>query len=203
MHRKLIVVDLDGTLHNTNTFHKWMIFLLKKTIRHNPVDSFKIIFYSLMRLLKRITHKQLKFEILKISESSSYAQYLNTFVEELHRYINPKVLDFIEKENSISILATAAPALYAGAIAEKYHIDYCIATLKTSEDEWSENIREEKKKSLERLLNKIGGSEVEIVLSDHYDDIPIMQMARKVYLVNGSTATKEKLKEAQISYIEF
>jgi len=202
MVKKVVVVDLDGTLLSTNTFHKWMIFLLKKTLKYNFIDGLKIIFFSFKRIFKRITHKQLKFEILKISEQSYYSDSIHTFVEELAIYINRKVLDHMETEDVISILATAAPEIYAETIAEKYHFTYCIATPKISQSEWYENIKEEKKKSLKKLLNKIGEREIDIVLSDHYDDIPIMNMANTVYLVNGSFETKQKLKETQINFIE-
>ena len=202
MSRNIIVIDLDGTLLNVNTFHKWIIFLFKKSLVYNPIHSIGIIYYSLLRIVKIITHTQLKFNILKISENSYYASYIDIFVEKLNIYLNEDVIKFIQKENITSILATAAPELYAHSIAKKYMFTYCLATLKTSELNWYENIKEKKKKSLEDLLTEIGETDINIVLSDHYDDIPIMKMANKVYLVNGSLSTKQKLEDKKIHFIE-
>ena len=198
---KVIVVDLDGTLVNVNTFHKWMIFLFKKSLSHNLLDSIKILKIISLRLVKLNTHKQMKYRILQISENTRYKNYIDEFVNELETYINNEVLEYTKENNTITILATAAPALYAESIANKYAFTYCLATPETSTKKWFENIKERKRESLEKLLNVEQLTKVDIVLSDHHDDIPIMEMAESVFLVNASLDTKAILKKDGLDYL--
>ena len=193
MENKVIVIDLDGTLLNVNTFHKWFIFLFKKTLFINPIDSLKILFIALRRILKVIEHKDMKYKILKISESKKYTVHVDEFVSTLDIYLNKEVFSYIKEEN-ITILATAAPSLYTQTIAKKYNLNYSICTPPSSQEEWYENIREEKKESLKELLNILNIRKIDRVISDHYDDIPIMEMAEKTLLVNASLKTQNLIR---------
>ncbi len=192
---KVIVVDLDGTLLSVNTFHKWMIFLFKKSLLKNPLDSVKILAIIAFRLIKVYNHKEMKYRILQISEATRYKKYLDEFVDELDAHLNDEVLQLIKENDVISVLATAAPSLYARRVADRYGFIHCVATPESSAQIWFENIKEKKRESLEKLLDSIEIKEVDIVLSDHHDDIPIMEMAKKVYLVNASHETRTLIRQ--------
>lgn len=198
MPKKIIVVDLDGTLLSTNTFHKWIIFLFRKSLYINPFHSIQILFILAQRLLKQITHKEMKYKILKISQKENYTYYIASFIESLNKYLNQDVLSHVQEENSLTILATAAPALYANAIASKYNIDYCSATPSIFSNIWYENIKEKKKENLQELLDHLNLKDIAIVISDHHDDLWIMEMATRVILVNPSEKTKNILQKTNI-----
>lgn len=198
----IVVVDLDGTLISTNSFHKWMIYLFKKTLIYNLFDTVKILYIVFLRIFKIITHSQMKYKILSISESLRYSDIVDDFIEQLDTYINQEVLKFTKNtgQNQINILATAAPEIYAKRIASKYGFQYCISTPAISKNNWYENIRDRKRKTLKNLLNTLNLNYIDIVLSDHHDDIAIMKLAKKIYLVNATKRTKNFLKENQLSY---
>jgi phosphoserine phosphatase len=197
MKPKINVIDLDGTLLNTNTFHKWMFFLLKKSFLNHPQDSLKLIYIALLRLVKQITHTQMKYKILQISEAQHYQKYIDDFVGTLDIYLNKEVLKFIKNDDTINILATAAPELYAKNIAKLYGFEFCLATPSTNTKHWYENIRDNKKNSLLTLMNSMKIDKVDIVITDHHDDIPIMLLAKSVILVNSSFETKNSVSENQ------
>ncbi len=195
------MIDLDGTFVNVNTFHKWMIFLVKRSLVTNLFDTIKLLSYFAMRYAKVITHQQMKYKILRISEKESYSLHVDTFVQSLDKEINPTVKEFAN-EHVVSILATAAPSLYAQKIAQKYNFTYAISTPSTSHKPWSENIREKKAEALEYLLESLDAKECDTVLSDHYDDIYIMRYAKRIYLVNPSEKTEEIVKNEGLSFVK-
>ena len=195
------MIDLDGTFVNVNTFHKWMIFLVKRSLVTNFFDTIKLLSYFAMRYAKVITHQQMKHKVLKISEKACYSLHVDTFVQGLEEYINPDVKAFI-REDVISILATAAPSLYAKKIAQKYQFTYAISTPSTSHKPWSENIREKKAEALEYLFQSLDTKGCDTLLSDHHDDIYIMRYAKRIYLVNPSEKTEEIVKNEGLSFVK-
>lgn len=200
--RNVRVVDLDGTLYNTNTFHRWLAFTFRKSLLTNPKQASLIVLYSLQRLLKKVTHADFKYKILKITEHYD-ADFIAEFTDSLEKYQNKKVIDFLGRSETVCILATAAPELYAGEISHRHHFDYCVATPSTTAAAWYENIRGEKLRHTQRILREKNlNPALEIMLSDHYDDLPIMKLARKVVLINASAKTKHILKENNIRYEE-
>ena len=99
------------------------------------------------------------------------------------------------------MLATAAPMQYAKYIQEAYHFDYVIATESTSEKDWKENIREEKKKNLVRLFQQYHLHEqISILYTDHHDDLPLMKDANLTYLVNPSKESEQYILDANIVF---
>jgi len=200
--KTIIVIDLDGTFVNVNTFHKWMKFVffeaLKKFHFISVIQILKIVF---LRYLKYIDHSEMKYSILKISENITSEKQIITFVRSLNTYVNHTILKTMKDELSITILATAAPILYAQTIKEIYQFDYVIATGNTDEIEWKENIREEKKTNLISLLEKYSlGNQISILYTDHHDDLPLMKFSDLTYLVNASNETIKLTLDANIKF---
>ncbi len=196
------VVDLDGTLYNTNTFHRWLTFTFKKSLLTNPKQASLIVLYSLQRLLKKITHADLKYRILKLTEHYD-EKIIIEFTDSLDKYKNKKVLDFLGNSETVYILSTAAPELYASEISRKHHFDYCVATPSTTAEIWYENIRGEKLKNTQDMLKeKKLNSIIEIMITDHHDDLPIMKLASQVILVNSSEKTKKILQNNNVDFFE-
>ena len=201
MSKKIIVIDLDGTFVSVNTFHKWMIFVtilaFKKLRFISLLNILKII---LLRAIKKINHAQMKVAILKISEKFIKNKDIKNFVQSLDKYVHQDILKRLDKDNTINILATGAPQIYAQEIKEKYGFDYEISTPPTTIKPWKENLKEEKKKNLLALLERENlTSKVESLYTDHHDDLPLMVYAEFTYLVNASEETLKKIKNAKIA----
>lgn len=202
LNKKIMVIDLDGTFVNVNTFHKWMKFVfIEELKKFHLISVLKILHIVFSRYLKLINHAEMKFSILKISENVTSEKQIITFVKSLHTHVNLNILKIMKDDLNITILATAAPILYAQTIKEIYKFDHVIATGSTNEVEWKENIREEKKKNLITLLEKYSfGNKISILYTDHHDDLPLMKFSDLTYLTNASEKTKELTLNANITF---
>ena len=201
--KQLLIIDLDGTFVSVNTFHKWMKFLFIEELKKlHFISLFKILKIVGLRLIKSITHAQMKFSILQISEQNITTIQIEKFVDSLDIFVHHTILDLLERKNAISILATAAPLLYAQQIKEKYNFDYVIATEDTQQVNWEENLRERKKKNLLALLKTNSLSNTKsTIYTDHHDDLPLIDYVNYTYLVNPTNSTIQYLNNRKISYI--
>jgi len=200
--KTLLIIDLDGTFVSVNTFHKWMKFLFLEELKQFHLTSvMKILSIIFFRLTKNIAHREMKFRILKLSEKNISKQQINTFVDTLDVYVNQTILTKLQDVSTRTLLATAAPLLYAQAIKEKYQFDDVIATEYTHVEEWRENIKEEKKNSYLKLLHDKAIDPKKVILySDHHDDLPLMKISDFTYLVQPSETTKNAARAAHISF---
>jgi phosphoserine phosphatase len=204
--KRLVLCDLDGTLVSCNTFHKWLKYTAKNYLINFKIIKFiKIIFYSFLRLIRLITHKELKIQILKISQNEDDL-FVDNFVKNILIFLNLKVIKLLEtyfQENYHVIMITAAPEVYANKIGKKIGFDMVIASPNHNGDKnnWQENIREQKLISLNNNIDISQFESIE-VLSDHYDDLPILKIATKCILVSPSKKTIEFVKKAGITCIE-
>ena len=202
MDKILLIIDLDGTFVSVNTFHKWMKFLfLEELKKFHLVSVIKILTIIFLRLTKKITHAEMKFRILKLSEKNISKEQINTFVDTLDAYANQSILAKLQDLSARTVLATAAPLLYAEAIKEKYNFDDVIATEYTYVEEWRENIKEEKRNSYLKLLqNKAIDPKKVILYTDHHDDLPLMKISDFTYLVQPSKITIQLAEDTNILF---
>ncbi len=200
--KKLLVIDLDGTFVSVNTFHKWMKFLFVEELKKFHIISiFKILKTVLQRATKSITHAQMKFTILQLSEKQVTQSQVESFVDSLEQYIHQDILKQLNHHANISVLATAAPLLYAKSIQEKYMFSHVIATNNTSHMPWEENLRDVKKKNLLLLMKEHNISDYPTTIyTDHHDDLPLIVFSDIVYIVNPSETTLQKLKMGKIQF---
>lgn len=200
--KTLLIIDLDGTFVSVNTFHKWMKFLFSEEVKNfHLISLLKILNIAFLRLIKSISHTQMKFRILKLCEQRISPQQITHFVDTLEPYINQNILHKMQDVSARTILATAAPVLYAKAIQKKYHFDDVIATAYTHEKEWKENIKEEKKNNYLKIIEIYHLKPKEVILySDHHDDIPLMKLSDFTYLVHPSQKTVHLVRQANIAF---
>ena len=164
-----LVVDLDGTLINTDLLYEGFILLLKKNLLY--------IFPCFIWLFKGRAY--LKTRILKIVHIPS----------ELLPY-NMELLNLLEAEAQNGrklILATASPLPNALAIAKTHPI-----FSKVYGTENGVNLKGEKK--LDLLIRHFGKSKFDYIGNSH-SDLRIFASARYSYLVNPSLLVKIKAKK--------
>jgi len=202
--KKIIVIDLDGTFVSVNTFHQWMLFIAQEALKKLALIAFvKILFIIILRAFKRINHAQMKYAILKISETLISVEEIKIFVKSLDKYVHKEILKILNSKEYITILATAAPQIYAKTISRVYNFDYETSTPPSTHKVWKENLKEEKKKNVLALLETEERSlEIERLYTDHHDDLPLMEYAKVTYLVDASESTVRRVKNAEI-YFEY
>ena len=192
---KILVVDLDGTLYDCNTFHKYLIFRLKVSVRNYDLISLVVLGAIIfLRSIKLISHKRLKYLSMKMSNLSN--KQIKEFVMSLERYKNI-FPEFTDVTYDLKILATAAPDIYARSIASMNNFEFCLAT--SFEGDGYKSFRENKglnkKESLQFLLKTYNRPSVDVFMTDHEDDIPVINLANHVVVVNPSKFLGSWLKQ--------
>ncbi len=196
MQNKGLVVDLDYTFINSNSFTYFVKWLGANYINKVKFHSlFKLLLVIAKRKLRLISHSEAKLLILKIYDIDRLD--ILPFVEILKKNIDKNIFNIIQEYKSfgyITCLATAAPCVYSEILAKVNNIDMCICTSMSLDTEWKENIREEKFNNVKTKFdnNKI---EISVVITDHYDDLLLVKNAKeKAIVVRANDLTKKMLK---------
>lgn len=191
-----IIVDLDGTLITGNSLKILTKFLFNQLLaRHNFVELLKISLYIFIRKLKLIPHKMMKYKIIESAKFYLSKNELEKFTKILYNNRNKKVENLLRhyKNNGKTILlATAAPTFYLESFVSLFdYLDMKLigSKLSTSYDNFVENNREEKLKSVEIFL-KENNLNCEGVMTDHEDDLPLLlKYPKNIFLIRPSLKT--------------
>lgn len=204
--RKGLVVDLDGSLMNTNTFQKYIVFIIKEAALVCRFDIVITLFYWVtLRKCRCITHEKMKYHILVKTCFFMNSQRLELFVDWLMNDINVSVRNILEakKEQGYYIcLSTAAPENYVRIISERLGLDgFCASSVPVDkEGDWYENVRDMKKNKTLNFL-KDRDIKISVLMTDHYDDLPLLCENKDYnYLVNPSLKTLKSCRMAGVSF---
>lgn len=203
--RKTVIVDLDGTLFNTNTFVHYIIFVGKCALK--KLDILTVCSLFLFVTLRKVriisTHELMKYYVLKCSLKYAQPEKMQKLVDKLIKFENTTVVELMNNyrlKGYSMMLSTAAPVAYAQIVASRYGFDCFCASEMPSLKDWKENVNEQKKENTMNVLKKTNG-ELSVLLTDHYDDIPLLSIPKEEnYLVNPKPKTEQKLKEKNITY---
>jgi len=179
--RKALAIDLDGTLLNTNTFRDYLSFCGSAALhRFRFGICFSILWWVMLRKIRLVSHSHMKEVLLKRTAAFMTKKgLLDVFVEKEMTFLNTKVQQIMEPYRNrgyLLVLATAAPAFYAHPIAEFLNMDLCCGTQLPSEvfiGQWKECVGENKVDALKRLL-QVHKAEIDVVITDHDDDLPLL-----------------------------
>lgn len=185
MKQKAVAIDLDRTLCNLNTFNIYIKYLLQEYSIH-PLLFSELIIWIIARKLRIVSHASFKYHILSrftpVSEKT-----LEKLVEKIYINRNQLVCDILEKSkqnNLFTILATAAPEAYAKDIAQRFGFDFCVATPNPEKGkEWYETRGIIKRDHVIQLSEKHSFI-IDLAISDHDDDTPLLRAATNALLVN-------------------
>lgn len=190
---KIVAVDLDGTYIRGNTLHIYILAGLKNA---GFLNRIRISSWLILRKLHIVSHPRMKFAILKLIEPTE--KLLREFKETVDGCINERVVALLDDYRRLGcriVLVTAAADVYVPHIWDGEFI-----ATSTYGNPAREECRGQRK--VERLSEKFGGADVlEAVLTDHYDDLPLLRFNRgRNYLVNPSPRTIERLDKEGINY---
>ncbi len=200
MNNNLLIVDLDGTLIRGNTFHWFIKFAFLYYLKRFSFKSILILILVWLRIMRVISHSILKYYIL-LTTNGFPKKSLREFSKIVIKQINPIVLNHFSNYNGIRCLSTAAPENYAAFIGRLLKFDFVLAT--NSNDlrrrKWVENIGENKKISLLSHIEENNLSfNLDTLITDHFDDIPLMRIFDKVILINPSEDTIQRIKTLRL-----
>lgn len=204
--RKGIVIDLDGTLMNTNTFHEYIVFVSRNALMGLRIDILMVlIFQVLLRKCRIITHERMKYYVLRKTCKYMKGDRLNAFENILLDKVNSQVLSILANNKNrgyYTCLSTAAPENYASIISNHFGFDgYCATSVPYGKNiNWHENVREWKRTNTLDFLGR-RNVELSILVTDHYDDLPLLRESKECnYLVNPSEKTVNILENNHIDF---
>lgn len=200
MNRKVLVVDLDGTLYQCNTFHellKYLLCLYFKDFKGLKLSLLMVLIK--LRLLRIISHAKLKYHVLRLVKNDKID--FEPFIAQLSKFKN-EIEEVSNNTFDIKILATAAPCYYAELIAKKNGFDTCLATQLPQNGYSSdfENLREQKKNSLIEYLKSCSLESIDVFITDHIDDASIIKMAKKNIIINPDVKFSNWLNENLVNF---
>lgn len=187
----MVIVDLDGTLVDCNSFTEFVKFLFSRF----SGTRIRLIGIVLSRKMRFISHHQAKQRIISIAYSMIGDKDIDEFTDFLTERVNTKVLDLIRDKSNI-VLATAAPCIYVKRFAEKTGIDSVSATMPGR----LENNGCRKVESLLRMGVEFDRNTV--VITDHVDDLPLLQANKfgSNYIIRPSRRTLRALRREGIRF---
>ncbi len=170
---KAVIVDLDGTYILGNSLHIYISEGFKRNLRLGHIGkSLKIGSLIMLRMLRVISHKKMKFNCLELVPKDDNV-FIDNFVARFEKAVNPTVRDFLslkKNEGYRILLATAAPDTYIPYIWSGEYI----ATRASGNRGMVECRGEEKaRRAREWLLEN--NLKWGYAVSDHEDDTPLFR----------------------------
>lgn len=191
----LLVVDLDGTLVKGNTFRIFVrCGLMHLASNAKYLKFIKILSLLALRKFRLISHRFLKFKIIPIIDES--IKLKDRFIADTTPFLNKDVKALLETYNAQGykvLLATAAADIYIPWI---YDGEFQ-ATVMSHNPGMVENHGEIKLHNVLKYA-RTHNLELRVVITDHYDDIPLLKYGAYNILVHPSDKTWAKLRNANV-----
>lgn len=197
--KTIVVTDLDGTLIEFNTFPRWIIYCIYKSIHEKKYSILFRVSILLIRrkILRAISHRDFKISINKINYPINWA---TDFIKTLP--LSDRVIRKItEHAPAYVIISTAAPECYAKHLSDipDLKVDKVICSSNTPEG-FVDNFKNHKKTQTINYIATLKEDYKLIFFTDHHDDIPLSAVADINYLCLPSEKTKAIFKEFGIKF---
>lgn len=193
---KVVVVDLDGTLIDGNSLRVYVCLGMRQLIHHNPIQAGVLAAIFVLRKLRIVSHRRMKFAALKrIRPDSELRQKFTAKIDAMRRPEVARLIERYRKDGAEILLATAAADVYipwiwtgpyvATPTRENPGRIECRGTLKA------------------RAVARYIGLEkaLEAVVTDHVDDLALLNSgARTNYLVAPDARTYSAVRLAGIPF---
>lgn len=198
----VIVFDLDGTLSKANTYKVFLVALLVFLVV--TFQFGKLFHYG--KIINQRGHRQIGRFDMKRNFYWLYQKMnlRNSFDRFLHKiliiFIRKNLIVHAKENEAEWVLATAAYASYSKRIASELGFKYCIATDSNDIDKNVECINETKKN---RLINLLKGGNIDVFYTDHEDDLPLIRVAKKTFLVNPTSKLLKQVRRLDLQNIDY
>lgn len=205
--KKYLFLDLDGTLVTKDTLFLFVRFLARQKSR-----LFRYILYVLLpgfvfTLLPKFRGKYKSYlarYFQGISTEEAIYAAKQFYKEYIQRYLNRSVLSLVEKlkaEGYQVVLTTASLDFYAKIVAEDHQYSFCISSeLEVKNGCYTGRLKTANCKGREKLsrIKWLLGEKTytAIVVTDHHDDLPLIEWCDKAYVTNPTNKLRKYLLES-------
>lgn len=182
----VVFVDLDGTITLENTFHTFLL----SSWRHGPARLRAVLVSALMRrvIVRSYDRVCMKRDILlAVDECDSRDAITADVITRLMANLSVPIMARLEHYRSqewLVVLATAAPDMYAEAVADQLALDGCLCTpTYQAEGVWTEVSGVAKRAACEDWLAQNGlALTARAAMTDSVDDLPMLALCHEVTL---------------------
>lgn len=188
---RVLFVDLDKTLVLENTFHVFLRALGRIRGHGAPVALSRYACHKLptfaagSREARRLRSKAQIMAWFAQLPAELRLSAIEKTVSSAVKAISSQVASTMEEwrtEGAVIVLATAAPDAYVRDIARSVKADHVICSHEDA-GVWHENVGVQKAAACQDWLGRHGATESLIgAISDHADDIPLLQLANRAYI---------------------
>lgn len=198
MQNNIVLVDLDGTIIKYNSFPRWIIFILIRSILSlRLVLFFKVIFLSLLRKTRLHSHELYKKKLISLNIPTKWNR---VFSKIILKDINTDVVKLVEnyclENNCRAVISSAAPVAYVTHLASisSFFNEDVFGSFVDNEGNLFNNIGVNKK---EQVLSSIDCKVIGI-FTDHYLDFSAVD-DNVINVVNPKKSTLEYIKANKVN----
>lgn len=198
--RTIVVVDLDGTLIEVNSFPRWVLHVIKRTAAEGNFKSFILaVGLLIFRKVGLLSHYQFKKKMMLLDYSENCDL---SFAQLLRGRVRSSVVQALsELDRPLIVLSTAAPVNYAQHLLNFEGVAFDVVLSSYIDDgKLIENYSTEKVNAFKNYFSDAG---CDIFFTDHYEDLPMMKYANKVFLVNPSEKTLKMVRDNAVCFGSF
>ena len=177
------IYDFDGTIYEGDS----CVDIIKYGLRCHFLITIKSLFKAI-KLNKDYKKGNIKFDVVKeallsfifkIKNREAFIEkFVNTHIKNIKPYYKK-----IQTENDV--IATASYELWISVFAERLGIKYVIAT-KTDEDGHIIGGNCKREEKVKRIKEMFPNKTIENCYSDSSVDIPMLELGKKAYVVEGN-----------------
>ncbi len=196
--RRLTVIDLDGTLIRGNSLRVFMELGLWQMLRRGRLWRLvKAGVLVLLRVLGVVSHRRLKWGFCRLVDGDE--EFYGAFVGRMRSMVREGIMGLAGEAEADGgravLLATAAFDVYVSRFWQGAYV----ATVFEGNKGRVECRGEEKLRRVSEYARR-HGMVIDLVVSDHSDDLPLMMAARRVLLVSPSRGTVSAVRAAGVSF---
>lgn len=203
--RKINVFDFDGTLVSKNSFHLFLIYLgFFYFCRCRFKNLIYLVLTILARISKRISHLEFKTRINSIGLLLTQAEVQN-FFKWLSLFMHDSVVNALKNTSilpdSFSVIATAAPYAYMRYAASVFPVDLVVSFAGPG-NSTSDHIDNTGFAKIVNLSSHLGidVTRINILYTDHIDDLPLALITDNIFLVNPKEGFIDSLVERSLEF---
>lgn len=177
------IYDFDNTIYNGDSCRDLVLFGLKKYPNITIKSLIKANILNRKYKRKKIPFERVKEELLSfIFKINNYQKFINEFVCTHMKKIKPW---YLTRKTDNDIIVSASYELWIKKFAKKLGIKHVIATKVDNKGKIiGKNCKREEK--VRRLKNEYKDCIFETSYSDSESDKPILELAKKAYVVEGN-----------------
>lgn len=165
--KQAVIVDLDGTLIAGNSFRLYLLRATQAAIRTCRLwTAARVTVLVAARKVRLISHHTLKQNALKITTKIADADFIMQLTGELKSMIRHEVITRTTEchnQGMLTVLATAAPAIYAESFGKACGMDHTLCTT-------DKELEGEAKANAVAALMKATGAEPALIITDRLPD---------------------------------